>query len=104
MQQCPGRSSTCWCARSGYLAAIRQFFTHALAHGPYPTEVSTDLAPAYARVGQRADSAAALNAGWSAQGAPWNRTFAEATTPPPSTVVDSRHRLPVIFTELTLAI
>ena len=32
------------------LAATRQFFTRALAHGPGPTEVSTDRAPAYPRV------------------------------------------------------
>jgi transposase-like protein len=32
------------------LAATRQFFTRALQHGPRPTEVSTDRAPAYPRV------------------------------------------------------
>jgi transposase-like protein len=32
------------------LAATRQFFIRALAHGPRPTEVSTDRAPAYPRV------------------------------------------------------
>jgi transposase, IS6 family len=32
------------------LAATRQFFTHALQHGPRPTEVSTDRALAYPRV------------------------------------------------------
>jgi len=32
------------------LAATRQFFTHALNHGPHPAEVSTDRAPAYPRV------------------------------------------------------
>ena len=32
------------------LAATRQFFTHAPDHGPRPTEVSTDRAPAYLRV------------------------------------------------------
>ncbi len=32
------------------LAATRQFFTRALEHGPGPTEVSTDRAPAYPRV------------------------------------------------------
>ena len=32
------------------LAATRRFFTHALKHGPRPTEVSTDRAPAYPRV------------------------------------------------------
>jgi IS6 family transposase len=32
------------------LAATRRFFTRALAHGPRPTEVSTDRAPAYPRV------------------------------------------------------
>ncbi len=31
------------------LAATRQFFTQALEHGPTPTEVSTDRAPAYPR-------------------------------------------------------
>ena len=32
------------------LAATRQFFIRALEHGPRPTEVSTDRAPAYPRV------------------------------------------------------
>jgi transposase-like protein len=32
------------------LAATRRFFTHALEHGPSPTEVTTDRAPAYPRV------------------------------------------------------
>jgi transposase-like protein len=32
------------------LAATRRFFTGALEHGPAPTEVSTDRAPAYPRV------------------------------------------------------
>jgi IS6 family transposase len=32
------------------LAAIRGFFTRALEHGPRPTEVTTDRAPAYQRV------------------------------------------------------
>ncbi len=32
------------------LAATRQFFTQALQHGPSPTEVTTDRAPAYLRV------------------------------------------------------
>jgi transposase, IS6 family len=32
------------------LAATRRFFTRALDHGPRPTEVSTDRAPAYPRV------------------------------------------------------
>jgi IS6 family transposase len=32
------------------LKATRQFFTHALAHGPAPTEVSTDGAPTYPRI------------------------------------------------------
>ncbi|PZS21754.1 MAG: IS6 family transposase [Pseudonocardiales bacterium] len=32
------------------LAATRRFFTRALEHGPRPTEVSTDRAPAYPRV------------------------------------------------------
>jgi transposase, IS6 family len=32
------------------LAATRQFFLRALEHGPHPTEVSTDRAPAYPRV------------------------------------------------------
>jgi transposase-like protein len=32
------------------LEATRRFFTGALKHGPYPTEVSTDRAPAYPRV------------------------------------------------------
>jgi transposase-like protein len=32
------------------LAATRPFFTRALEHGPHPTEVSTDRAPAYPRV------------------------------------------------------
>src|SRR5918992_5834447 len=32
------------------LAATRQFFTRALEHGPSPTEVTTDRAPAYPRV------------------------------------------------------
>ena len=32
------------------LAATRRFFTRALKHGPRPTEVSTDRAPAYPRV------------------------------------------------------
>jgi transposase, IS6 family len=32
------------------LAATRRFFTQALDHGPPPTEVSTDRAPAYPRV------------------------------------------------------
>jgi transposase, IS6 family len=31
-------------------AATRRFFTRALQHGPRPTEVSTDRAPAYPRV------------------------------------------------------
>jgi transposase-like protein len=32
------------------LAATRQFFTRALDHGPRPSEVTTDQAPAYPRV------------------------------------------------------
>jgi IS6 family transposase len=32
------------------LEATRRFLTGALKHGPYPTEVSTDRAPAYPRV------------------------------------------------------
>ena len=32
------------------LVATRRFFTRALAHGPRPSEVSTDRAPAYPRV------------------------------------------------------
>jgi transposase-like protein len=32
------------------LATTRQFFTRALEHGPRPTEVNTDRAPAYPRV------------------------------------------------------
>jgi transposase-like protein len=32
------------------LAATRRFFTRALQHGPRPTEVTTDRAPAYPRV------------------------------------------------------
>jgi transposase-like protein len=32
------------------LAATRRFFTRALEHGPQPTEVTTDRAPAYPRV------------------------------------------------------
>ena len=32
------------------LTATRRFFTRALNHGPHPTEVSTDRAPAYSRV------------------------------------------------------
>jgi transposase-like protein len=32
------------------LAATRRFFTRALEHGPSPTEVTTDRAPAYPRV------------------------------------------------------
>jgi IS6 family transposase len=32
------------------MAATRRFFTRALAHGPSPTEVTTDRAPAYPRV------------------------------------------------------
>jgi transposase, IS6 family len=32
------------------LAATRRFFTQALQHGPLPTEVNTDRAPAYPRV------------------------------------------------------
>jgi IS6 family transposase len=32
------------------LAATRRFFSQALEHGPHPTEVSTDRAPAYPRV------------------------------------------------------
>jgi IS6 family transposase len=32
------------------LAATRRFFTQALEHGPAPTEVITDRAPAYPRV------------------------------------------------------
>jgi len=32
------------------LAATRRFFTRALQHGPSPTEVTTDRAPAYPRV------------------------------------------------------
>jgi transposase-like protein len=34
----------------GDLAATRRFFTRALEHGPRPTEVTTDRAPAYPRV------------------------------------------------------
>src|SRR5918997_6647187 len=44
------RSSTSSSRRNGNLAATRRFFTHALDHGPRPTEVSTDRAPAYPRV------------------------------------------------------
>ena len=32
------------------MAATRRFFTRALEHGPSPTEVTTDRAPAYPRV------------------------------------------------------
>jgi IS6 family transposase len=32
------------------LAATRRFFTRALEHGPRPSEISTDQAPAYPRV------------------------------------------------------
>jgi transposase, IS6 family len=32
------------------LATTRRFFTRALEHGPSPTEVTTDRAPAYPRV------------------------------------------------------
>ena len=32
------------------LAATRRFFARALEHGPSPTEVTTDRAPAYPRV------------------------------------------------------
>jgi IS6 family transposase len=32
------------------MAATRRFFTRTLAHGPSPTEVTTDRAPAYPRV------------------------------------------------------
>ena len=32
------------------LAATRRFFTRALEHGPHPTEVSSDRAPACPRV------------------------------------------------------
>jgi hypothetical protein len=32
------------------LAATRRFFTRALEHGPRPSEVTTDRAPAYPRV------------------------------------------------------
>jgi IS6 family transposase len=32
------------------LAATRRFFTHALKHGPSPTDVTTDRAPAAPRV------------------------------------------------------
>jgi transposase, IS6 family len=32
------------------LAATRRFFTCALHHGPYPSEVATDRAPAYPRL------------------------------------------------------
>jgi transposase-like protein len=32
------------------LVATRQFFTHALQHGPSPIEVTTDRAAAYPRV------------------------------------------------------
>jgi transposase-like protein len=32
------------------LVTTRRFFTHALKHGTYPTEVNTDRAPAYVRV------------------------------------------------------
>ena len=32
------------------LAATRRFFTRALAHGTYPSAVTTDKAPAYPRV------------------------------------------------------
>jgi transposase-like protein len=32
------------------LAATRRFFTHVLEHGPRPSEISTDQAPAYPRV------------------------------------------------------
>jgi transposase, IS6 family len=40
------------------LAATRQFFTRALEHGPRPTEVTTDQAPAYPRVIEELISAA----------------------------------------------
>jgi transposase-like protein len=32
------------------LATTRRFFARALTHGPHPSEVSTDRAPAYPRV------------------------------------------------------
>ena len=44
------RSSTCWSREKRDLAATRRFFTRALEHGPRPTEVTTDRAPAYPRV------------------------------------------------------
>jgi transposase-like protein len=37
-------------AKKRDLAATRRFFTRALEHGPRPTEVTTDRAPAYPRV------------------------------------------------------
>src|ERR687893_917221 len=37
-------------AEKGYRAPPRQFFTRTLEHGPSPTEVTTDRAPAYPRV------------------------------------------------------
>jgi transposase-like protein len=40
------------------LATTRRFFTRALEHGAYPTEVNTDRAPAYPRVIEELISAA----------------------------------------------
>jgi transposase, IS6 family len=116
------------------LAATRQFFTRALEHGSHPTEVSTDRAPAYPRVLDELLPAAyhvveryannpieadhgrlkarlrpmrGLKQLRSARVVSAGHAFVQNLRRGHyelATHIDPRHRLPAIFTELTLAI
>ena len=116
------------------LAAIRRFFTSAPEHGPHSTEVSTDRAPAYPRVvdallptachivEQYANNPIeADHSRWKARLRPMRGLkqlrSARVVSAGHAFVqnlcrghyklglhVDPRHRLPTVFTELTLAI
>jgi transposase-like protein len=116
------------------LAASRQFFTRALQHSPHPTEVSTDRAPAYPRVldellptachtvEQYANNPIeADHSQWKARLRPMRGLkqlrSAQVVSAGHAFIqnlrqghyelglhVHPRHRLPAVFTELTLAI
>jgi transposase, IS6 family len=116
------------------LDATRRFFTRALEHGPAPTEVTTDLAPAYPRVLEELLPAAChvteqysnnpieadhgrlrsrlrpmlgLKRLRSARVISAGHAFVQNLRRghyEPVTDIDPRHRIPQAFTELTLAI
>ena len=116
------------------LAATRQFFTRALEHGSHPTEVSTDRAPTYPRVLDELLPAAyhvveryannpieadhgrlkarlrpmrGLKQLRSARVVSAGHAFVQNLRRGHyelATHIDPRHRLPAVFTELTLAI